>query len=195
MRKEHRSTTAFKQAFLDLIKTAPIEKITVSQIVQQADYTRSAFYARFPSLGDFYNYIVDSEVENYMNISKDTYSQAQGHYDGYIVKSLVRLFEYVYANRELYRFIFTNYNFFNAVDRFYNSTSQDSQNYVVNFIDDYPDINLNLYSYLSSYVQKGAIKWWIDHNFEQSPQYMAEQVSLFYVKQSRGVTYIEHARK
>lgn len=195
MKKEHRSTIAFRQAFLDLIKTTPIEKITVSQIVQRADYTRSAFYARFPSLGEFYNYIVDCEVENYMSISYEIYSQTKEYYDGYTVKSLVRLFEYVYANKELYRFIFTNYNFFNAVDRFYNSTAQDSQNYAVDFMDDYPAINMSLYNYLSSYVQKGAIKWWIEHNFEQSPQYMAEQVSLFYVKQMRSVTYIEHPEK
>ncbi len=182
MKKEHRSVKAFKQAFLELLKEQPIDKITVSAIVQRADYTRSAFYARFSSIEEFYQAMVDDEINNYTDIVRSVISQGFELIDGYIVPSFEPLFEYVYSKKELYRFIFTSYNSFNTMERFYSGTIDQSLEYQNEFSDDLPPVDQKLYSYLSSYVQKGAIHFWIESDFRQSPKWMAEQVSLFYNK-------------
>ncbi len=45
-----RSRKLIRQAFLELLKEKPLEKITVTDIVKRADINRSTFYAHYPDV-------------------------------------------------------------------------------------------------------------------------------------------------
>lgn len=70
-RKEYRSALRsrrlIRQAFHDLLKEKPFEKITVTDIVKQADINRSTFYAHYPDVRglveELLNEVVDRSVE------------------------------------------------------------------------------------------------------------------------------------
>lgn len=53
-KKEYRSAVRsrklIRQAFLELLKEKPLEKITVTDIVKRADINRSTFYAHYPDV-------------------------------------------------------------------------------------------------------------------------------------------------
>ena len=53
-KKEYRSAVRsrrlIRQAFLELLKEKPLEKITVTDIVKRADVNRSTFYAHYPDV-------------------------------------------------------------------------------------------------------------------------------------------------
>lgn len=86
MKKEYRSAARSKrlirEAFMKLLKEKELEKITVTDIVKQADINRSTFYAHYPDvqglLEELENEIIDSTMEilnetSYVNIIKDPY--------------------------------------------------------------------------------------------------------------------------
>ena len=54
MKKEYRSAIRsrklIRQAFMELLKEKPFEKITVTDIVNRADINRSTFYAHYPDV-------------------------------------------------------------------------------------------------------------------------------------------------
>ena len=68
-RKEYRSAIRSRrlihQAFLELLREKPFEKITVTDIVDRADINRSTFYAHYPDVRG----LVESLVEKGINES------------------------------------------------------------------------------------------------------------------------------
>lgn len=83
-RKEYRSAARsrrlIRQAFLDLLKERPFEKITITDIVNRADLNRSTFYAHYPDINGVIAEIEDELVSRnialieqiqYRNIFRD----------------------------------------------------------------------------------------------------------------------------
>ena len=68
-KKEYRSAVRSRrlinQAFLELLKEKPFEKITVTDIVKRADINRSTFYAHYPDVRG----LVESLMEHAVNAS------------------------------------------------------------------------------------------------------------------------------
>lgn len=69
-RKENRAKQAIKRAFVALYAQAPVEKITVSEICKQSDYSRVTFYTHFDDV-----YQVLEEIE------RDTLEELGALYD------------------------------------------------------------------------------------------------------------------
>ncbi|MBQ3425066.1 MAG: TetR/AcrR family transcriptional regulator [Clostridia bacterium] len=183
IKKQSRSKQAFIAAFLELLKEMPIEKISVVNLSERAQYSRSAFYAQFGSQEEFLRQVVDDEIENYVAISRDCLKDEPTL--RFPAASVERLFEYVYSKQELYRFLFSNYRHFNTVEYFFSRTIDPLEEFQVSFSDDLPDIDPDLYHFISSYVQKSCIKFWIEQGFKWSPHHMAEQCCLFYLKKPK----------
>ena len=183
VKKPSRSSQAFCEAFLKLVQVKPISEITVTEIADTAGYSRGAFYSQYVSLDDFLQSIVDAEAKEYVEMSARIRTNSEEGRVTYPQNSLLRMFEYVYSKKELYSFIFRNYSDFNTVEYFFAKTIKSSPKYILEFQeDDLPDIDPDFYTFLSSYVQKAAILFWIEQGFEWSPKHMAEQCSLFYSK-------------
>lgn len=190
-KKTSRSREAFCNAFIELSKTTPVENITVTALAEKSGYTRGAFYSQFESMDTFLKNIVDDEIENYLNISIEFYKNSNYHVEpSFPVSSILNLFEYVYSKRELYKFIFSNYNYFNTVDYFITQTAKQLPAFEPHFSDSMPDIDTDLYCFLSSYVQKACIQYWIMQDFEWSPKKLAEQCTLFYYKTRKNIDLI-----
>lgn len=69
-RKENRAKQAIKRAFVALYAQAPVEKITVSEICKQSEYSRVTFYTHFDDV-----YQVLEEIE------RDTLEELGALYD------------------------------------------------------------------------------------------------------------------
>ena len=63
-RKEYRSAIRSRrlihQAFLELLREKPFEKITVTDIVNRADINRSTFYAHYPDVRGLVEALVET---------------------------------------------------------------------------------------------------------------------------------------
>lgn len=67
-KKEYRSAVRSRrlinQAFLELLREKPFEKITVTDIVKRADINRSTFYAHYPDVRGLVESLMDQAVNS-----------------------------------------------------------------------------------------------------------------------------------
>lgn len=62
-RSAQRSRRRIQQALADLLQEKPLDKITVTDIVRQADINRGTFYAHYENVPDVINRLVDEHCE------------------------------------------------------------------------------------------------------------------------------------
>lgn len=67
-RQTFRSIKMLRDAFLDLIKEKPYEKITISEITTRADLARSTFYAHYETKDDLLNSYLEEIAETYIDL-------------------------------------------------------------------------------------------------------------------------------
>ena len=67
-----RSKKALKQSLAELIKKKSVLSITVSDIVENAGYSRGAFYSHYNSKEYFLLSIIDEEILKYIDIVHDS---------------------------------------------------------------------------------------------------------------------------
>ena len=74
-RKEYRSAIRSRrlihQAFLELLREKPFEKITVTDIVNRADINRSTFYAHYPDVRGLVEALVEKGINESLVIIKN----------------------------------------------------------------------------------------------------------------------------
>lgn len=74
-KKEYRSSIRSKkmirEAFLKLIQEKEISKISVTDIVNEADINRSTFYAHYPDVRGVMEEFEDQVIESMMGVLKD----------------------------------------------------------------------------------------------------------------------------
>lgn len=74
-RKEYRSAIRsrrmIRQAFLELLREKPYEKITVTDIVNRADINRSTFYAHYPDVRGLVEEIMNEAINNSTKLVTD----------------------------------------------------------------------------------------------------------------------------
>lgn len=66
-----RSRRLINQAFMELLKEKPFEKITVTDIVKRADINRSTFYAHYPDVRGLVEALMDDAVNRSISLVSD----------------------------------------------------------------------------------------------------------------------------
>lgn len=97
-----RSRKMIRQAFMELLKEKPFEKITVTDIVNQAEINRSTFYAHYPDVMGLLDEIQEeiiSFLEDYLK--KITFTDLLENPTKYL-KLIAKMSN---ANEELYRLL------------------------------------------------------------------------------------------
>lgn len=89
-----------KEAFIDLMENAPINKITVKEICQRADVNRSTFYAHY---GDQYELFYEIQ-EDIINITP----QVSLYNKEPISSNLESFFKFIEKNKRIYKILFAN---------------------------------------------------------------------------------------
>ena len=101
-RSAARSRRMIRQAFLELLKEKPLERITVTDIVQRADVNRSTFYAHYPDVVG-----VVEEISNEIIEYTQAFMEKIEFSDFFINPSphLLELIQIADENIELYRWL------------------------------------------------------------------------------------------
>lgn len=100
-----RSRKMIRQAFFEILKEKPFEKITVTDIVKKADINRSTFYAHYPDVMGVVEELQEEIIQytqNFMeNVDFKDYYENPKPYLQHIVKLVAE-------NNELYRLLMTS---------------------------------------------------------------------------------------
>jgi len=66
-----RSRRLINQAFLELLREKPFEKITVTDIVKRADINRSTFYAHYPDVRGLVEVLLENTINRSLALIDD----------------------------------------------------------------------------------------------------------------------------
>jgi len=166
-----RSEKALKESFLQLLKIKPYSKITVIEIVENSTYSKPTFYAHFVDKEDLIERIINDEVFLYVDGVCKTIRKGSREFS---YEMTLSFFNYIYDKKDFFRIILSEKGRKNAFME--KTISEIKRRILLEKRKDLAlEINWDLYAYISTQTYFSIIKYWINNDFELTPEYIARQ--------------------
>ena len=170
-RSSIRSKNLIKKALAKLIHEKDFSKITVSDIIREADISRGTFYAHFSDINGVIEQIESEEIKNLIDfVEKFKLENAIGNTSLF----LQRICEYLYKDIEYYRMLansnILNNFLFRLINVYYDSLMDNM------VISDSPELKNEANTYLL-YITSGAknvIIAWLNGDITGTPEEFAK---------------------
>ncbi len=150
-------------ALLELLKSKPVEDITVSELCREADVHRNTFYYHYNSPVDLYNEILKALTDGVLSIIEAYLDTAD--YEGF----LRTIAELAYSYRPLLKYFFLERGDLSFLDPIITQT----QERVIAFWKlRYPQVPMEELKYLHNYITGGTlllIRTWARDGFQDTP--------------------------
>lgn len=177
--KKNRSVYAFESAFFRLLEVRSCNKISVSDILEESGYSRTAFYSNFADKKDFIEKTLYAEVANHVHGIYDIMQKRPvSLFDGVIYLPALNLFRHVYEYRNLYHALLAGKIEDWDNNRFALECGKYFEKLVRIHSPEYSQFNYSLYNYAETFRYINYIAYWDMQNFCYTPEYMAEQVGI-----------------
>ena len=170
-----RSKTLIKKALAKLMHEKELEKITVSDIIREADISRGTFYAHFPDIRSVLEQIENEEIKKLVNFVNKLKTE-----DSEINSSktfLISVFNYLNNDFEYYKMLmqscFLNNYISRLVDIYYEET-------IASLLERDPSKDINeakLYMIYTSSGAKEVLISWLKGTISGTPEEMAIRLS------------------
>ena len=166
---------AIKDSFLKLFETKPLEKISVTEICNNADINRGTFYSHYSDPYDLKNSLeeefletVKSRILEYTESGQKKITTAQ---------TLCILKE----NKELCR-VFTGPNGdFEALIRMVGTQGSNHMLDLFNSVRDIAPDNVECLHLMMASCITSIIKFWFDNDMKQEPEFIADSIEKFFL--------------
>jgi AcrR family transcriptional regulator len=99
-RRTRKSRAALEGALIELLTTAPFDKITIDDLTAKADVARATFYAHYRDKSDLLSAATSRVVEDLVTRLLPLADVSEGHFSG---TAMIALFQHADQHRELYR--------------------------------------------------------------------------------------------
>lgn len=156
-----------------LLKKKDFSMISVINIVEKANISRTTFYNHFQNKEELLTELIEKSISNLVDKFQKTYQNYKWFNISDIKPASVYIFDYVYQNSDFFTtiansdisLIFQN----EIIQKLIIVLEQDLK---VN----HPKINHKLYAIYIAYATTGVMVEWIRNNYKYSPSYMAKQI-------------------
>ncbi|OLO25677.1 TetR family transcriptional regulator [Alkalihalophilus pseudofirmus] len=171
-----RSKAALKKACLTLLYEKKFDSISITEIVQTANYNRGTFYANFSSKEDLLNEIIQDVLKEMILQIRKPYQSIKKVNLKKMQIGDITLFEYLKDNAKLYRLLLSDhirmdfrFQMAKAIEELFETEYEYE-------LAEGSQISLKwLYIYRAHGIA-GLIIRWIEEDFPTSSHYMAKQV-------------------
>lgn len=170
-----RSTEAIKQAFLHILSKKPFRHITVSEIINQANYNRGTFYAHFSSKDHLLHVVIEETLQEMITQIRVPYKTLTEVHLTKLDSEDITLFQYFKEHASLYKLLLSPHlqvDFRHQMTRAIEQLFIEEYEYVIT--SEILDIKW-LYIYRSHGIA-GMIIRWIEEDFQTPQHEMAKQV-------------------
>ena len=190
MKSQHISAKSkIQKALVTLMLQKSFETITISDITLQARVNRSTYYYHYYKKEEILEEVVNRSARDLIVAMKVPYdSGSEFLINDSVLPSTLKLFEHVHHHRYYYQALLTNENSLNFQNEFIRILKGFMENEVTNIYKQKGDslIDQDIFTSYQAYAVLGMIKQWIKDKFNQSPQFMAEQLTnILYLKIDR----------
>ncbi|MFD1039375.1 TetR/AcrR family transcriptional regulator [Virgibacillus byunsanensis] len=175
-RRSRRTKRMLKNAFIELMQQKPCYKITVTDIVEQADFNRSTFYLHYKYKEQLIDDFVTEMIEGLVKAFRYPYQDSK-HLNLYLLSpSDVVLFDYIKNNATFFSLWKTSDSILGFQEKFVHTMIALFKEDINLLPKGNDDINNNLLITFRAYGILGLIQEWIKSDFSTSPRYMADQL-------------------
>lgn len=162
---------ALRESLLSQLEHMPINKISVSQVCDQADVNRSTFYLYYKDVYDLNDQIQQELYDEIFKLVSEDIDLVPG------LTLLRRIYELIYKNRDLARVVFGKYGdkeFMKKIITIYHDQA------VSDWMKETKDVDKDTLSYLYTfltYTNLGMVEHWINTDFRETPEQLAKMTS------------------
>ncbi|MWC29371.1 TetR/AcrR family transcriptional regulator [Paenibacillus sp. MMS18-CY102] len=174
-RRVVRSQEALKQALLALMSHKSFDAISITEIVESANYNRGTFYAHYENKEALLDDIIEELIQQLLASFRAPYE----HQDVFRVNELtansVKIFDHIHQHAEIYTTLLRSNVMPNLREKMFLALKKISMDEL-----EYPatGVNQELLAIYSIHALLGLIFHWVESGFEQSVSYMQEQLIL-----------------
>ena len=175
-RRVLRSKLALKEALLSLMASKSFSQISITEIVERANYNRGTFYTHYVNKEALLDEVMGELLEELIAAFRAPYDQVELFKVKEMPATAVKIFEHIYSRRGEYSVLFQSdvlpmvkEKMFSAVKRISNEDLEH---------DTSGQINQELMQAYSMNALMGLVFHWIEGGFKYEPAYMQEQLVL-----------------
>lgn len=177
-RRVRRTQKLIRKAFLQLIEEKEYEQITVTDIIEKADYNRATFYRHYYDKEDLVNEIIDNQIELFIQAFVEPYYDQEVIEISELRKNQIVIFDHIMEHKEFYRLWHRLKTIPDFLSKYSNLMQTVFEKKIVVTRALGEDVDKDLYTQFYGYGLAGVIYSWIDKGFPESPDYMAKQLMI-----------------
>ena len=168
---------ALHQALLALLRTKPLESVTVSALCRKAAVSRGAFYTHYKDIRELF----DEHILNLLKDLEDSYYEPYRHVErldpSRLDPSTIRIFHHVKKYQSFYEIVFDKQSSLSYYYSLFAKIKSLIQESILNETMEACDLAL-LVAYQANAIM-GLLVQWSGDGFDRSPEYMNEQLIRF----------------
>lgn len=174
-RRVLRSRKALQNSLLELMIEQEFADITVTDIVNHADYNRTTFYRHFNHKEHLADELIDDQLKKLISIFKDPYKKENYIYLHKLSPRNIQIFNHIYDNHSFYKLWHKFTKLPGFKEAFLDSLTRFFKNDIV-LVPINTKLDDTLYNSFYANGILGIIIEWIEDGLIKPPKYMAEQL-------------------
>lgn len=191
MTKEISAERKIRDALVDLLRQKPFHKISITDITKSANINRSTYYYHYYDTEEVLNKVIKVAVEDLIKKMLQSIPEDEEFtIDSNVLPSTKVMFDHIYKYKRYYSTLIKSDVSNRFVNTFVDSLFDFNIKLEVTFNHSLTDIiDREMHANLHSHAAFGQVKYWIDHDFEQSSEYMAKQLTNFLFMKIDNIVY------
>jgi AcrR family transcriptional regulator len=174
-RRVVRSREALRQALLKLMSHKEFGAISITEIVELANYNRGTFYSHYDNKEALLDDIIEELIQHLVKSFRAPYENEDIFRVNELTANSVKIFEHIDQNAEIYSILLRSNVIPNLREKMFLALKQISMDELA-----YAEsgINPELLATYSIHALVGLIIHWVEGGFQYSASYMQEQLIL-----------------
>lgn len=174
-RSSIRSKNLIKKAVAKLIHEKELSKITVSDVIREADISRGTFYAHFPDIQSVFEQIETEEVKKLVNLVNRAQSEDTDIQDTNSFLSVI--FNHLYSDFEYYKMLMQSCFLNNYLCRIIDIYYEETLNKLLSRDSTKDEAEANLFMTYTTAGAKDVIIGWLQGRIKGTPDELAKRLA------------------
>lgn len=189
-RRVRRTQKLIRKAFLELIAEKDYEQITVTDIINKADYNRATFYRHYYDKEDLVTEIIDNQIDLFVEAFTYPYRYQEVIDIGNIRRDQIGIFKHILEHKDFYSLWNKLKTIPGFTPKYTNCIRYIFEEKIIVTRSLGGSVDKKLYTQFYGYGLAGVIFTWISNGFEESEDYMAEQLmTILKLKPGKSMLY------
>lgn len=175
-RRVVRSKAAIKEALLSLMEQKSFSDISITEIVETANYNRGTFYAHFENKDALLAEVIAELIDELIVSFRAPYENVEIFRMDELGAHSVAIFEHIHARKDIYTTLFRSETLPVIKEKMFSAVSRLMTEDLKPADEGNSTINPELSIVYSLHALMGLVFYWIEGGFVYSPAYMQEQL-------------------